>query len=127
MRITTLLAALFATIVLSTDSEASVGSLFKDPNSARSKVTVAAQMRGWDSRQISCLHSLIRRESGYNPKAKNPRSTASGLFQMIRSHTGVPASSLPVNKQIQHGFRYITRKYDTPCSALAFNKRRGWY
>jgi hypothetical protein len=127
MRITTLLAALFATIVLSTDSRASVGTLFGSTNRARSQVTVAAQMKGWDSRQISCLHSLIHRESGYNPKAKNPRSSASGLFQMLRSHTGVPASSLPVKEQIQHGFRYIATTYDTPCAALAFNKRRGWY
>jgi hypothetical protein len=127
MRITALLAALFATIVVSTDSNASIDSIFKSPNPIKDQVAYAAMKRGWDTHQVQCLHTLIKRESGYNPRARNPKSSASGLFQMIRAHTGIPAASLPVSKQIQHGFRYITKSYRTPCSALAFNMRRGWY
>lgn len=31
---------------------------------------------------------IARCESGLNPRAKNPRSTASGLFQILRMHWG---------------------------------------
>lgn len=50
---------------------------------------------------------IVKRESGFNPRAKNPRSTASGLYQFINSTwrtcgTGYPtAMSAPVRVQVE--------------------------
>jgi len=50
---------------------------------------------------------IVQRESGFNPRAKNPRSTASGLYQFINGTwrtcgTGYPtAMSAPVRVQVE--------------------------
>lgn len=50
---------------------------------------------------------IVRRESGFNPRAKNPTSSASGLYQFINGtwrtcRTGYPtAMSAPVSVQVQ--------------------------
>lgn len=49
---------------------------------------------------------IVKRESGFNPRAKNPRSSASGLYQFINGTwrtcgTGYPtAMSAPVRVQV---------------------------
>lgn len=82
----------------------------------------ASRDRGWTGREWRCLHELIRRESRWDPNADNPRSTAQGLFQVLRQQPG-----LSVEKQTTIGIRYIAHRYDTPCRALAFHDRKGWY
>jgi len=54
--------------------------------------------------------------------ADNPKSSAYGLFQMLKTPIG-----LPVSEQTERGLRYIENRYDTPCEALRHHNRRNWY
>lgn len=90
-------------------------------------VTSAALVRGYDQRQIDCLNELIWRESRWNPKARNKRSTASGLFQHLRSPSGVMLADLAVPEQVKRGLDYIDARYGSPCRALAFHSRHNYY
>ena len=72
--------------------------------------------------QFYCVDELIHLESRWNHKAKNPRSSAYGLFQILKSTEKDPV------KQIDLGLRYLDRRYDgCACRALAHHKAKGWY
>ena len=72
--------------------------------------------------QFYCLDQIIFKESRWNPKANNPRSTAYGLFQVLKSKEKDPI------KQIDQGLKYINHRYDgCACKALAHHKAKGWY
>jgi len=76
----------------------------------------------WDEHQWRCLHELWQRESKWNPRADNPKSTAYGIPQIL----GMPEDT-PILKQIDLGLAYVEHRYDTPCKALVHHLRRGWY
>jgi soluble lytic murein transglycosylase-like protein len=38
----------------------------------------------WDKSEVDGALAVAKCESGFNPKAKNPNSTASGVFQIIK-------------------------------------------
>lgn len=89
--------------------------------------SVAARY-GWGSgSQWSALSRLIQGESGWNPNAANPTSSARGLFQKLTSMHG------PVEKtvagQAQWGLNYIKGAYGNPGNALAKWQSRNphWY
>ena len=42
--------------------------------------------RHWPAGSREWARSIVRRESGNTPTAKNPRSTASGCFQLLQMH-----------------------------------------
>ena len=71
-------------------------------------------------------------ESRWNPRAKNPSSTAFGLFQFLKStwatycKEGSYGSTDPY-VQALGGFRYIKSRYRTPEGAWAFWQRHHWY
>jgi len=72
--------------------------------------------------QFYCLDEIIYKESRWNYKAKNPKSSASGLFQVLKSKEKDPI------KQIDQGLKYINHRYDgCACKALAHHKAKGWY
>ncbi len=80
------------------------------------------------------LSALSYYESGRNPTAKNPTSTAYGLFQFLNSTwkgTGFPKdqaiatdknSRKAIIVQIAAGLRYVQAVYKTPERALAFQR-----
>jgi len=76
----------------------------------------------WRPAEWPCLRELWHRESRWNPKADNPRSTAYGIPQILRL-----SRDLSPIQQIEAGLRYIQHRYETPCQALAHHDRRGWY
>jgi hypothetical protein len=72
--------------------------------------------------QFYCLNEIIYKESRWNYKAKNPKSSAFGLFQILKSTEKDPI------KQIDLGLKYLDRRYDgCACKALAFHNRNGWW
>ncbi len=72
--------------------------------------------------QFYCLDEIVYKESRWNYKAKNPNSSASGLFQMIGNKEQDPI------KQIDKGLKYIEHRYSgSACTALAHHKTKGWY
>lgn len=96
--------------------------------SSRQKALVEATVkqfaadRGWTGSQWNALHDLVTRESGWNHTAKNPTSSAYGLFQFLdstRSNYGITRDA-SLNDQIQAGLQYIQDRYKTPEGALNF-------
>ena len=72
---------------------------------------------------------LIGRESGWNQNAKNPTSTAYGLFQFLdstRKNYGIPKNNDPYTQAVA-GFKYIKDRYGTPEAALKFHDSKNWY
>lgn len=86
-----------------------------------------AKMFGQD--QVPALLRIVEKESGFNPTAQNPHSTAYGLFQFLDGTwqgTGIPKTADPV-AQTQAGLDYIKNRYGTPNQALTFHNEKGWY
>ena len=68
-----------------------------------------------------CVDELWHKESRWNYKAKNPKSSAFGIPQILGLKEKNPV------KQIDRGLAYIKHRYDNPCNALAHHKKKGWY
>ncbi|MFW3168523.1 lytic transglycosylase domain-containing protein [Geodermatophilus sp. CPCC 206100] len=79
--------------------------------------------------QFSCLENLWGKESGWNPNAQNPTSTAYGIPQFLNSTwagTGIAKTS-DGYRQIDAGLIYIENRYGSPCAAWAHSKANNWY
>ncbi|MEI4281023.1 lytic transglycosylase domain-containing protein [Klenkia terrae] len=87
-----------------------------------------AQLDG-DASQFSCLQNLWGRESGWNPDAQNPTSTAYGIPQFLNSTwagTGIAKTSNGF-RQIDAGLIYLEERYGSPCGGWAQSEAVGWY
>jgi hypothetical protein len=84
---------------------------------------------GGDGSQFSCLESLWGKESGWNPDAQNPTSTAYGIPQFLDSTwagTGIGKTS-DGYRQIDAGLIYINDRYGSPCAAWSHSQANNWY
>jgi hypothetical protein len=84
---------------------------------------------GGDQGQFSCLQNLWGKESGWNPNAQNPGSTAYGIPQFLDSTwagTGIGKTSNGY-RQIDAGLIYIDSRYGSPCGAWAHSRALNWY
>lgn len=79
------------------------------------------------------LTELIARESGLNPNAKNPKSTAKGYGQFLKATVKNYAKKYPnLNynnpaDQIVLTYKYATERYGSVEKALAFWDKNNWY
>jgi hypothetical protein len=94
-------------------------------------VDAAAKPYGWGlgSPDWTPLSLLIGRESGWNPTAQNPHSTAYGMFQFLDAvwpTVGGSKTSDPA-LQAQYGMRYIKNRYGNPKAAWGHETSMGWY
>ena len=79
--------------------------------------------------EFTCLENLWGKESGWNPNAQNPTSTAYGIAQFLNSTwagTGIAKTS-DGYRQIDAGLIYIEKAYGSPCGAWAKSQSSGWY
>ena len=77
---------------------------------------------GYTKREQDCLITLWTIESRFDNLAKNPRSTAYGIAQLLGESDSDPRI------QILRGLRYIDRRFNgSACSALSWHTRHGWY
>src|SRR5215207_8425950 len=79
--------------------------------------------------EFTCLENLWGKESGWNPNAQNPSSTAYGIAQFLNSTwagTGIAKTS-DGYRQIDAGLIYIEKAYGSPCGAWAKSQSSGWY
>jgi hypothetical protein len=79
--------------------------------------------------QFGCLEKLWGKESGWNPNAQNPSSTAYGIPQFLDSTwagTGIAKTS-DGYRQIDAGLIYIDNRYGSPCGAWSHSQSTGWY
>jgi hypothetical protein len=75
-----------------------------------------------DFKEFYCLDELWYKESRWDFKAKNKRSSAYGIPQLLNLKEKDPF------KQIDRGLKYIDHRYDgCACKALAHHKAKGWY
>jgi len=92
-------------------------------------IAATAAQFGWGGSQLAAINWIISHESGGNPNAQNPTSTAYGLFQFLNStwaSVGGSKTSDPA-AQILYGLRYIASRYGSPTGAQAFWQSHGWY
>jgi hypothetical protein len=100
-----------------------------DASSKQAYKDYALQQLGGDATQMSCLDQLWEAESGWDPNAQNPTSTAYGIPQFLDStwaSTGIEKTSDPY-RQIDAGLIYIKNRYGTPCEAWSFHQENNWY
>lgn len=100
------------------------------PDELQNKVfNMAKQRYGWGKGQWDDLDALVSQESGWNPKADNPTSSAYGLFQFLdstRDNYGISTGS-PLKKQVRAGLDYIKDRYGNPEGAWDFHQGNNWY
>ena len=80
-----------------------------------------AHMKLKDAKQYRCLELLWDKESNWNPRADNPKSTAYGIPQLLKLKARDPYT------QIDLGLKYISHRHLSPCKALAFHRMTGHY
>jgi hypothetical protein len=83
-------------------------------------------MLAWTDNQFVCLDKLWTKESNWRPNAYNK------IKVMGRNAGGIPQilgmdPKTPATRQIERGFAYILYRYGSPCQALNFHKKNGWY
>lgn len=90
----------------------------------RGIIASVARSKGLDGRNITALLTLCRRESGFNPRARN--HSYYGLFQLNWGMVdGRPWYEPAWNTA--RAIRYIQGRYGSPVSALAHSYSHGWY
>lgn len=77
---------------------------------------------GWKDMEWRCLDYIFTKESRYDHLAKNRQgSSAYGIGQLLKETSKEPAI------QILHTYKYITKRYQTPCRAMKFHLRHNHY
>ena len=82
-----------------------------------------------NKRQYKCLGKLLGKESAWKSTAQNPRSTASGIGQLLDGtykNLGMNKSDAGV-AQLVATLSYIHRKHLHPCGAWKHFQQKGWY
>ena len=90
-----------------------------DPSKENYKIY--AHLKLLDDKQYRCLVTLWRMESQWSPTAKNKKSSAYGIPQLLKMTETNPY------KQIDLGLKYIAKRYGNPCKALDHHKKVGHY
>lgn len=100
---------------------------------ANIKALIAGHMGeyGWNNDELLYALAVAGIESNGTVNARNPESTASGIFQLIDSNWGLMpggASGLGnANAEVVGGLNYIARRYGTPTEAWMHEVEHGWY
>jgi hypothetical protein len=95
----------------------------------------AGQVRGGGKCDLSgtsdAEYFIIMKESGGDPTADNPRSTAFGLGQLLldgrRHYLGDNYDTVDCGLQLQAFRGYVRDRYGTAENARAFWLSHGWY
>jgi len=73
-------------------------------------------------KEFVCINTLWTKENRlWDPYAKNPKSSAYGIPQLLKLKERNPYV------QMDLGYKYIMHRYKSPCNALAFHDKRGYY
>ena len=80
-----------------------------------------AHIKLHNANEYQCLVLLWDKESRWNPRADNPKSTAYGIPQLLKLKAKDPYI------QIDLGLKYIDHRYGSVCKAWSYHKRTGHY
>ena len=75
----------------------------------------------YNFKEFYCVSDLWFKESRWSPTAKNAKSSAYGIPQLLNLKSKDPFI------QIDKGLAYIKDRYRNPCNALAFHIKKGYY
>ena len=75
----------------------------------------------YNFKEFYCLSDLWYKESRWSPTAKNAKSSAYGIPQLLKLKSKDPFY------QIDMGLKYIKHRHINACNALAFHNRKGYY
>lgn len=87
----------------------------------RSEILNVLRLMSNNHREYLCNKEIMRKESNYNPSAKN--GSHYGLYQG-RSQYLITAT---IEQQIQWYIKYIRSRYGDGCVALKHHKKHNWY
>ena len=86
------------------------------------KYKIYIHIKVMNYKEFVCINKLWTKENRlWDPYAKNPKSSAFGIPQLLKLKETNPYI------QMDLGYKYILHRYKTPCNALAFHDRKGWY
>lgn len=86
-----------------------------------------ARLHGLSGAQRKAMNYIIGHESGWNPRAQNPTSSAQGLPQMINSTARAYGMGSGVFSQLDAWLRYVNDRYGGPVKAANFWQRHRFY
>jgi hypothetical protein len=118
-------------VINDTPKKKSIVKKVKIPQSdIQKQVQFIANEYGWGTgEQWEALAWIIQKESGFNPVAQNPKSTAFGLFQHLdmtrKNYNCLKTSDITI--QVHCGVKYIKARYKTPTGAKQFWTQNKWY
>jgi hypothetical protein len=103
----------------------------KVPLAVRQALREAMTLEGVAPTQYDDLLWLVAQESGGEVDARNPRSSARGLFQLLKAQYGLnphgEASFGNAKEECQGGIRYVVGRYRTAHRAREFWLKHHWY
>jgi hypothetical protein len=86
------------------------------------KYKIYIHLKVLSAKQYQCINTLWTKENRlWDPHAKNPKSSAYGIPQLLKLKETNPYV------QMDLGYKYIMHRYKSPCNALAFHNKRGYY
>jgi len=86
------------------------------------KYKIYIHIKVMEYKEFVCINKLWTKENRlWDPYAKNPKSSAYGIPQLLKLKERNPYV------QMDLGYKYIVHRYKTPCNALAFHLKRGYY
>ena len=98
---------------------------------ARTAIAQAIIDGGYPQSWLQPVLELVARESSFNPAAKNPKSSAAGLFQFLdatrKEYGGSNVDWSDPYQQAVAGIKRIKDRYGTPEDALRFWDENKWY
>jgi murein DD-endopeptidase MepM/ murein hydrolase activator NlpD len=99
-------------------------------NGAKAYAQKALANYGWGMAQWPALNALWEKESGWNPRADNPTSSAYGIPQALPGSKMASAGRdwrTNAATQIRWGLGYIRDIYGRPTNAWAHSQSHNWY
>lgn len=102
----------------------------KDEQAYANQLGAAMWGGAWNASEMNDLVMLWNRESGWNPKAYNASSGATGIPQSLPGNKMASAGSdwkTNPDTQIKWGLGYIKDRYGSPSAAWAHETEYGWY
>jgi hypothetical protein len=102
------------------------------PSSYKRDLAQAAARAGIPASQIPAFNWVIQHESSFNPRAKNPTSTAYGYGQFLASTRRDYERRMGLNynnpvDQLIMTYQYMKDRYGSPQGAKAFWQKNHWY
>ncbi|WP_339306557.1 transglycosylase SLT domain-containing protein [Paenibacillus sp. FSL R5-0519] len=98
---------------------------------ASAAVSNAIKALGYPDSWLQPALELVARESSFNSNAKNPKSSAAGLFQFLdstrKNYGGSSVNWSDPNQQALQGLKYVKDRYGDPVKALQFWDKNKWY